>query len=127
MSAPLDSEKKPGPGGLIRIARAFRYSFAGLGAAFRNEAAFRQEVLLALVLLPLAVWVGDSAVEIAVLWVSVFLVLMVELVNSGIEAVVDRISQERHPLAGRAKDIGSAAVFVSLVNLIAVWLIILIA
>ena len=97
------------------------YSFAGLSAAFRHESAFRQEVLLALVLLPLALWLESGAIARALLVGSVMLVLIVELVNSAIEAVVDRISLEKHDLAKRAKDIGSAAVLLSLVNLVMVW------
>lgn len=110
-----------GTTGIRRIWNAMFYSFAGLSAAFRHESAFRQEVLLALVLLPLALWLESGAIARALLVGSVMLVLIVELVNSAIEAVVDRISLEKHDLAKRAKDIGSAAVLLSLVNLVMVW------
>ncbi len=110
-----------GKTGLRRIWNAFRYSLAGLGAAFRNESAFRQECLLAAILIPLACFTSASGPGKALLIGSVLLVLVAELVNSAIEAVVDRVSLERHPLAKRAKDIGSAAVLVALVNLAATW------
>ena len=110
-----------GTTGIRRIRNALFYSFAGLGAAFRHESAFRQEVLLALVLLPLALWLEADAIPRALLMGSVMLVLIVELVNSAIEAVVDRISLKKHDLAKRAKDIGSAAVLLSLVNAVMVW------
>ena len=110
-----------GTTGIRRIWNALFYSFAGLGAAFRHESAFRQEVLLALVLLPLALWLEADAIPRALLMGSVMLVLIVELVNSAIEAVVDRISLKKHDLAKRAKDIGSAAVLLSLVNAVMVW------
>ena len=93
----------------------------GIKAAFVNEAAFRQELILALILLPLAIWLGETGLEKAVLISSLLLVLIVELMNSGIEAIVDRIGSERHELSGRAKDIGSAAVLISLINVVAVW------
>lgn len=121
----MTMDSKPGDRGLTRIIRAFGYSMAGLGAALRHEAAFRQELVLALIMIPAAFVAGESALERALMIASVMLVLMVELVNSAIEAVVDRIGPERHELAGRAKDIGSAAVFVSLVNVVLVWGIIL--
>lgn len=111
--------------GWRRLVNATGYSWAGLRAAWRNEEAFRQEALLCAALVPVALWLGDSAVERALLIGSLLLVVIVELLNSGIEAVVDRIGQERHELSGRAKDIGSAAVFVSLLNAAIVWLLIL--
>lgn len=111
--------------GLQRLRRALGYSYAGLRAAFSFEAAFRLELALAAVLIPLAFIVTDRPLQRAALVASVLLVLIVELINSAIEAVVDRISSEHHPLAGRAKDLGSAAVFVSLVQVVCVWLIIL--
>ena len=111
--------------GWRRLVNATGYSWAGLRAAWRNEDAFRQEALLCAALVPVALWLGDSAVERALLIGSLLLVVIVELLNSGIEAVVDRIGQERHELSGRAKDIGSAAVFVALLNAAAVWLLIL--
>lgn len=112
---------KPGATGLTRIINAYGYSMKGLRAAFINESAFRQEVLLALLLTPLAIWLGTNAVEYILLIGSVLLVLVVELLNSAIEAVVDRIGSEHHELSGRAKDIGSAAVFVSLCIVALVW------
>jgi diacylglycerol kinase (ATP) len=107
--------------GLERIVHAAGYSAAGLGAAWRHESAFRQECALALVLLPAAWFVGRSWVEVALLSASVMLVLMVELLNSAIEAVVDRVSPERHPLSKRAKDIGSAAVMLALLTCASLW------
>jgi diacylglycerol kinase (ATP) len=111
--------------GFGRLIDATRWSLAGLAAAFRHEAAFRQEALCAAVLLPLGVWLGGNGLEKALLVASVLMVLVVELLNSAIEAAVDRISSERHELAGRAKDLGSAAVMVSLVLCAAVWLLVL--
>ena len=110
-----------GKTGLRRLINAFGYSVDGLKAAYHNEDAFRQEVLMAVILIPLACYLGNDAVAKALMIGSVLLVLMVELLNSAIEATVDRISLENHQLAKRAKDIGSAAVLVSLVNLAAVW------
>ena len=116
-----------GKTGLRRVWNAFHYSCAGLQAAYRHEDAFRQEALLALVLIPLAIWLGDGAVERALLIGCVLLVLIVELINSAIEATVDRISLDLHPLAKRAKDIGSAAVMIALLNAALVWVLVLIA
>jgi diacylglycerol kinase (ATP) len=110
-----------GKTGLRRLINACGYSLAGLKAAYRHEDAFRQEVLMALVLLPLAFILEKNGVGRALMVSSVLLVLMVELLNSAVEATVDRISLENHLLAKRAKDIGSAAVMVSLVNLAAIW------
>jgi diacylglycerol kinase (ATP) len=114
-----------GKTGLKRLWNAFHYSLAGFSAAFRNEDAFRQEVFLAVVLIPIALLLHLEGIKKAVLIGSVLLVLIVELLNSGIEATVDRISLENHHLAKRAKDIGSAAVFLSLVNVVLVWLLVL--
>lgn len=111
--------------GLTRIWRAFFYSVDGLKAAFQNEEAFRQELFLALVCIPLALWLEPSGLGRALMIGVLFLVLIVELVNSAIEAVVDRISLENHHLAKRAKDIGSAAVMLSIINAAAVWLLVL--
>lgn len=108
--------------GLQRIWNAMFYSFDGFRAAFRHEAAFRQEVLIAVILVPLALATHVNGAGKAVMIASVLLVLIVELLNSGIEAVTDRISLEDHALAKRAKDLGSAAVMVSLVNVPVVWL-----
>jgi len=101
--------------------RALRYSLSGLAAAFRNEQAFRQELYAAAVLIPLAFWVGNTGVERALLVATVLLVMIVEVLNSAIEAVVDRMGSERHELSGRAKDLGSAAVFLALVLAVCVW------
>ena len=120
----MDSPPKRATG-LRRIVNAARYSLAGLTAAVRQEAAFRQELMLAVVLVPLGLYLGRSGSERALLVGSVLLVLVVELLNSAIESAVDRISTERHPLAGTAKDLGSAAVMLSLVTLGAVWLLVL--
>jgi diacylglycerol kinase (ATP) len=120
--AALDRYK---PRGITRMLRAFGASLRGLAGAFRDEAAFRQELALAAVLVPLALWLGHSGVERALLIGPIVLTLIVELVNSAIEATVDRIGFERHALAGLAKDIGSAAVLVSFVLLAAVWALVL--
>jgi len=110
-----------GKTGLRRLLNATRYSAQGLGAAFRHENAFRQEVIAAAVLIPLAIWLGNTGIERSLMAFSVLLVLIVELLNSAIEATVDRISLENHRLAKRAKDIGSAAVMLALLNLVLVW------
>lgn len=104
-----------------RLWNAFFYSCHGLSAAWRHEAAFRQEVLLAAVTLPLAFWLGSNGVERALLAGSILLILIVELLNSAVEAVVDRISVEHHDLSKRAKDIGSAAVLLALASALVVW------
>ena len=111
--------------GLSRVWKALLYSLDGLAAALRHEAAFRQETLLALILIPVALWLPTSGTGRALMVGSVLLVLVVELLNSGIEAVTDLISVEEHPLAKRAKDMGSAAVMMSLVNVPVVWLLVL--
>ena len=113
------------PRGLLRILRAFGSSWRGLAGAFREEAAFRQELTLALIVIPLGLWLGHTGVERALLIAPMLLILVVELINSAIEATVDRIGLELHVLAGLAKDIGSAAVLMSFVLLIAVWLLVL--
>lgn len=107
--------------GLTRLWHATIYSIAGFRAAWRNEAAFRQECALAAVLLPAAFWVGGSGLRVSLLVSSVLLVLIVELLNSAVEAVVDRISRDHHDLSGRAKDMGSAAVMLSLLLLVVTW------
>lgn len=109
------------PTGLLRIWRAFGYSISGFKGAYRDEAAFRQEVWMAVILIPAGLWLGQSGVERALLVAAVMLVLVVELLNSGIEAVVDRFGGEHHELSGLAKDMGSAAVLLSLVMLAVVW------
>lgn len=116
-----------GKSGLRRIWNAFHYSLDGFAAAYRHEDAFRQELLLAIVLLPLGFWLGEGGVEKALLVGSVLLVLLVELINSAIEATVDRISLDDHLLAKRAKDIGSAAVLLALVILATVWALVLLS
>lgn len=119
----MSQEESPfkGKTGLRRVWNAFFYSLDGLKAAFRHEDAFRQEVLLALILIPLALVLGDDNIERGLMIGSVFLLLIVELLNSAIEATVDRISLENHNLAKRAKDIGSAAVLITIVNLLVLW------
>jgi len=107
--------------GLTRLIKAFGYSMEGLKAAWINEAAFREEVLLCIVLIPLAIWLGDSGIERTLLISCLLLVLITELLNSAIEALADRITQERHPLIKRAKDIGSAAVFIAICYTVVVW------
>lgn len=114
-----------GKTGLRRLWNAFHYSLAGFRAAYKNEDAFRQETLLAAVLIPVALFLPAAASGKAMMIASVMLVLIVELLNSAVEATVDRISLEDHLLAKRAKDIGSAAVLLSLLNLVVVWLFVL--
>ena len=116
---------KPGNTGIKRIVMASRYSMLGLLAAYKNEAAFRQECLLFIIMSPLGFYLGESGVERAILIGSLFLVLVVELLNSSVEAIVDRVGEDFHELSGRAKDIGSAAVFVSLINVVVIWAVIL--
>ncbi|WP_028585716.1 diacylglycerol kinase [Desulfogranum mediterraneum] len=107
--------------GLRRVQRAFICSLAGLQFAWKSEAAFRQEVLAAAVLTPLAIYLGESGLERSLLLGSLLLVLIVELLNSAVEAVVDRISIEHHPLSGQAKDLGSAAVALAMAHVLVVW------
>lgn len=109
-----------------RLRNALFYSLDGLSAAFRHEDAFRGEVLLALILIPIAIHTPASGAGKAVMVASVILVLIVELLNSAVEAVTDRVSLEDHVLAKRAKDMGSAAVMLSLINVPAVWLLVLV-
>ena len=118
--APVESPFK-GKTGLVRIVHAFFNSCAGLADAFRHESAFRQEILLAAILVPTAFWVRVTAVERALLIATVLLVMIVELLNTGVEVAIDRISYERHSLSKRAKDIGSAAVLVALLLMAVVW------
>jgi diacylglycerol kinase (ATP) len=114
-----------GKTGIKRLVNAFGYSCAGLAEAFRHEDAFRQEVVLAIILIPLAFWIESQMLGRVLMISCVFLVLIVELINSAIEATVDRISLDDHRLAKRAKDIGSASVLVCLLNLITVWTLVL--
>lgn len=107
--------------GIKRVIRATGFSFKGLKSAWTHEAAFRQELLLAAVMVPLALWFDVTVIEKVLMIMAVFIVLIVELLNSAIEAVVDRIGDEIHPLSGQAKDIASAAVFMSLTLCVVVW------
>lgn len=124
VAAAVESPYK-GKTGLRRLINAARYSLAGLAAAARHEDAFRQELLLAAVLVPLGLYLGEAGLQRALLVGSVLLVLIVELVNSAVEATVDRVSLDDHSLAKRAKDLGSAAVMLSLVNVAIVWFLVL--
>jgi len=111
--------------GAARLARAFGSSWRGFVTAWRGEEAFRQECLLALVVVPLGLWLGRSGIERALLVGPMLLVLVIELLNSAVEATVDRIGPERHPLSAAAKELGSAAVFVAFVLLGLNWLLVL--
>ena len=113
------------PSGVRRLMLASINSLRGVRSAFQSEAAFRQELALAVVLIPLGLWLGDSPVEKVLLVASVLFVLVVELLNTAIEAVVDRVGLEHHVLSGRAKDVGSAAVLVALVLMVTVWALLL--
>jgi diacylglycerol kinase (ATP) len=113
------------PTGMTRLLRAFGYSFQGFRHSWREEAAFRQEVGLSVVVIPAGLYWGASGVERALLVSPMLLILIVEMLNSALEAVVDRSGTERHPLAGMAKDMGSAAVMLSFALLGTVWLLIL--
>lgn len=103
-----DKMPDSGSSGLIRIIKAAGFSWAGIKAAYKNEAAFRQETWLAIVLIPLAIWLAENTVQMALMISSVILVMLVEILNSAIEAVVDRFGGDQHPLSGRAKDMASA-------------------
>lgn len=113
------------PTGISRLIRSFGYSYQGFRLAWREEAAFRQEVALAAVVIPAGLYLGNTGVERVLLIMPMLLILVVEFLNSAVEAVVDRSGTERHPLAGMAKDMGSAAVLLSFVLLGTVWLLIL--
>ncbi len=115
-------DKMTGP---ARFARAFGSTWRGFAAAWRGEEAFRQECLLALILVPLGLWLGKTGIERVLLVAPMLLVLTVELLNSAVEATVDRIGAERHPLSGIAKELGSAAVFVAFAILGLTWLLVL--
>ena len=121
----MTEEKEKKPIGIARIIKAATYSWQGLITCFKTEAAFRQELALALVLVPLGLWLGNSGIERALLVGSVLLVLIVELLNTGVEYVVDRFGGEIHELSGKAKDIASAAVFLALCNVAVVWALVL--
>jgi len=111
--------------GMARLKRAITCSYAGISAAWRNEEAFRQELMLSAVLVPVACWLGGNGVERALLVGSLVVVLIVELLNTAVEVVVNRIGTDRHELSGLAKDLGSAAVSMSLVHAGIVWLLVL--
>ena len=112
---------KPDNTGIRRILRATKFSAQGLAQAWQHEAAFRQELVLVLILVPVAAWLGQTALERAALIGCCLIVLIVELINSAIEAAIDRHGDEHHELSGRAKDMGSAAVFISLLLVAVVW------
>jgi len=112
--------------GIKHVVQAAKFSLAGFQAAFRYEEAFRIELMLFILLAPLGLWLGDSGLERAVLVGSLIVVLITELLNSAVETAIDRIGEERHKLSGRAKDIGSAAVMVSLINVLFIWAVIVI-
>ncbi|NOQ46076.1 MAG: diacylglycerol kinase [Desulfobulbaceae bacterium] len=112
--------------GIRRLIRAHVCSWRGFQVAW-HEAAFRQEIFLCIFLAPAGIWLGQSGVERALLVGSLFLVLIVELLNTAVEAVVDRISPEHHTLSGQAKDLGSAAVYFSLLNVVVIWTVILLS
>ena len=118
-------EEFKGKQGLTRLINAFGYSRDGIAAAWKNEAAFREEVLLAAFAIPLAFYLGKTGVERALLVGSILFVLIVEILNSAVEAVVDKASPEKHELAKRAKDMGSAAVLFSLINAAVIWVCVL--
>jgi len=109
-----------------RLLKATKYSLMGLKAAWETEAAFRQEVFLFIILAPLGMWLGESGLERAALVGALFIVLIAELLNSGLEAAIDRIGEDIHPLSKKAKDVGSAAVFIALVNVVVTWGLILV-
>jgi diacylglycerol kinase (ATP) len=112
---------KPGKTGIARVIDAFGYSMKGLSASWKYEAAFRQEITMGVLLIPVAFWLAQTHIELILLISSIFWVWMAGLANSSVEAVVDRTGSERHELSGRAKDIGSALVFMSLLLLAIVW------
>jgi diacylglycerol kinase (ATP) len=122
---PLRMTERDKPIGMTRFMRAFGYSFQGFAHAWREEAAFRQEVCLCAVVIPAGLYLGRTGVERALLVCPMLLILVVEILNSAVEAVVDRSGTDRHPLAGMAKDMGSAAVMLSFVLLGTVWLLVL--
>ncbi|QLB12165.1 diacylglycerol kinase [Bisgaardia hudsonensis] len=111
--------------GLTHLIKSTGYSLQGLKSAVKNETAFRHELFLSIILIPLAFWLGNNKIEIALMIGSILLVLLTELLNSAIEAVVDRVGTEYHELSGRAKDLGSAAVFIALTTVVVTWGIVL--
>jgi diacylglycerol kinase (ATP) len=116
---------KSGNTGFTRIIKASGYSWQGLSAAYRNESAFRQELWLCCIMIPLGMYLGDNGIEKALLVASVILLPLIEILNSALEAVVDRFGEERHELSGRAKDMGSAAVALAIVLMVSVWILVL--
>jgi diacylglycerol kinase (ATP) len=120
-----DYKKFKGKQGIARLINALGYSRDGLAAAWKNEAAFREEVLLAAIAIPLALFLGETGVDRALMVGSILLILIVEILNSGLEAIVDKASPEKHELAKRAKDMGSAAVLLSLINAGVIWVCVL--
>lgn len=116
---------KAGATGITRILKAAGYSWSGFKAAYKNEAAFRQEIWLAIILIPAGVYLGATLLDKVILVSSILFVLVVELLNSSIESVVDRIGDEQHELSGRAKDMGSTAVFISITIAIMIWIAVL--
>jgi len=116
---------KTGATGITRIINAAGYSWLGFKAAYKNEAAFRQELWLAIILTPAALYLGETSLEKAILICSLLFVLVVELLNSAIESVVDRIGDEPHELSGRAKDMGSSAVFLAITITLIIWIVII--
>lgn len=121
-SDPTQTSPYKSKSGLARLLAAAGYSWKGLKAAVRHEAAFRQELVLFIILVPVAFWIAGSPVELVLLIGSLFMVLVVELINSAIEALADAISLEHHTLLGRAKDLGSAAVFLAVLFATLVWI-----
>lgn len=121
----MENKKPQNNRGLRRIINAARWSMKGFRSTFKHEEAFRQELLLLIILAPLGYWLGNDGVERALLIGSVFIVLIVELLNTAVESVVDRIGHEHNKLSGRAKDQGSAAVFLSVVLVIVIWVLVL--
>lgn len=113
---------KAGATGLTRIINAAGYSWLGFKAAYKNEAAFRQELWLCILLAPAALYLGDTLMDKAILISSLLFVLIVELINSAIEAIVDRVGDEIHELSGRAKDMGSSAVFIAITITVIIWI-----
>jgi diacylglycerol kinase (ATP) len=116
---------KPGYTGIKRLAYAAKFSMQGLAACFRHESAFRQETVLMAVAIPLGLWLGENGLERAMLVAVILLIPIVELLNTGVEYVVDRFGSEMNDLSGRAKDVGSAAVLLSIILAIVVWVLIL--
>lgn len=112
--------------GVRRLKNAFQFSWQGFRACYRYEEAFRQEVWVLMVAIPLAIWLGEGSVERILMIGSILLLLIVELLNSAVEAAIDRIGSDHHPLSGRAKDMGSAAVLLAIVNAVMVWFLLLI-